>query len=715
MIGPYSISFATLTLFFCTVVFSIPHQLVLGPPKAVRGPVSTVFKGDDSQLLFRNLINELDRGLPSAWEHLVNSQHTVGTSAVEVIHSPSLHHTLDGWGLDDRIRSQVFQDVELLINMHAEESVYVSHKFDYNVPDCQGGELPVCMYTLMVTVRQVIRAEESSIIEIGHIYIHTWSSTIQQMRPVETCHSCWFHRCCHSRLEPRDLSFAEISDIQAVLSTSQAWWANENLPEGTLYKSHVQMLLLQDHLQQFVYNYAENEDVFRDHDEALVTLMQGSMQSTQQNTRSISMSFKEQDLVVLETLLSPCLKKASVNETAHDIWRRFQYDHDDKPLSLECATISQRREILETPVEGCNKSMATTLSAKYSWLLLSSRADLVDCIYIIRDMDIGHIECEALSKDPTNSPNPSWRKLSDGFVGGENASEMHEGSIVRWSVPQAQGYFYPVRYITQWSLYTSAVNKVLMDVLRYSSAMAYLRIPILPRVTPSSNFQDLLPFRFDVDIQDAGTSMMAIGKGMSAIAEGWSALAGALGNSVSETVRREICLGFQKYEHTVKVLYAQAVDPDHFVEVVESLIKISQVQVPAVEDLRTVMVVLQYSSNVTWSGETTSYTSDDGFHWFFYFYKYANELTNKIDIVFGMLSTTFTIGPDVLIVNRKKIGLLGFSRSEEVLFRNVPHVVTANDTALLNLYFEIVAYRKLALATHLPFPEYPSLEPLCTR
>ncbi|KAF9537436.1 hypothetical protein BGW38_010058, partial [Lunasporangiospora selenospora] len=75
--------------------------------------------------------------------------------------------------------------------------------------------------------------------------------------------------------------------------------------------------------------------------------------------------------------------------------------------------------------------------------------------------------------------------------------------------------------------------------------------------------------------------------------------------------------------------------------------------------------------------------------------------------------STFKIAPDILVITRKSVKWFGLDRSEEVIFRNVPHILTLNDTALLNTYFEVVAYRKLALVIGATIPSYPDLGPAC--
>ncbi|KAG0285027.1 hypothetical protein BGZ98_005688 [Dissophora globulifera] len=251
-----------------------------------------------------------------------------------------------------------------------------------------------------------------------------------------------------------------------------------------------------------------------------------------------------------------------------------------------------------------------------------------------------------------------------------------------------------------------------MDIARYAAALAFLRITVPhPNEPHNSLISSLVPF--EINIAAVGESMIAIGEGMSAIGEGWSKLSNAIGPHYSENVRQVVCLGFKRYEHTIKAIAAHGIPQYRFEDAVNALIKIARVKNKDVEELREVMLILEFSDDVTWKGQTVSYTSDDGFHRFFHFYKYLNQTTNAVDIAFGSLAADFSIASDTMIIEKKEVGWLGLNHEETTEYRDVPHTLTYNDTVLLNTYFEVVAYRQIAAVLNMPVPEYPSTGGVC--
>ncbi|KAG0196942.1 hypothetical protein BGX28_009537 [Mortierella sp. GBA30] len=696
---------------------SLPHQLVLQTQKDVKTFASDVISGDDADNLLRTLVYRLDRGIPEGWERLMRTPDARGSSGFNIIVTKDLDRTVDKWELDPRIREQVYQDVRILIELHAQEAIFVSQEFRYNVPACTQGELPVCMTTVVVVVRRLLASadDDSDIVELRHIYVKTVANAIQQFQTVygEDCHSCWFHRCCHPTATqiPRSISSDESNAIQAVLSTKSMWWANENMPTGTIVSVLSQCLPLSVQLRQFVDSNTENEDVFKEYDDVLLDTLQGSIQSTQQRTRSLSLSIKEQNLPMVGNLISNCLKKADIEQSLQEMWEQAQQDSPGMPFSLECQNVKQHRIVEDPPSVGCNKSAVVSINTQYSWVLLSPQPNSIECVFIGSDVTADHLECETVPEIPDDpipmpSPNSNCHQVMDLELPGE-------GSLARLSVPNEDGSFSSVRYLAQWSAYTQQLNKAMMDIVRYAGAHAFLRIPVPhPKEPLNSLVNNLAPFEFNSTA--LGESMLAIGNGMSAIGEGWNKLSNAIGPHYSENVRRVVCLGFKHYEHTVKALAAHAIPQYRFEDVVDSLIKVARVKNEDVEELREVMIILELSDDVTWKGQTVSYTSDDGLHRFFHFYKYLNQTTNTVDIAFGSLAADFTIAPDTMIIEKKKVGWFGLKHEETTEYRDVPHTLTYNDTVLLNTYFEVVAYRHMAGVLNLPVPEYPSTGGICT-
>ncbi|KAG0329994.1 hypothetical protein BG004_002210, partial [Podila humilis] len=645
----------------------LPHQLVLHTQKDIKTFASDVISGDDGVDLLQTLVSRLDRGMPDGWWNFMRTPDAWGSSNFQVIVTKDLDRTMDEWGLDPRIREQVYQDVRTLIDLHAQEAIFMSQEFRYNIPECTPGEMPVCMTTVVVAVRRLFTATEddSDLVELSYIYVNVFSNAIQQFQavPGEDC-----HRCC------------------------------QGLP-------------LSDQLHQYINNNIENEDVFKEYDNILLDTLQGSMQSTQQRTKRLGLSIKEQNLPMIGNLISACLKKANIEQSLQEMWRKAQEDSPGMPFSLECQNVKQQRIIDDPPSFGCNKSAVVTINTQHSWILLSPQSDSFECIFIGSDLTFDHPECEMTPAIPEGSI--SKHLPSSSCHHGMDLELPEEGSLARLSIPIEDGRFTSVQYLAQWSAYPAKLNKAIMDIIRYTAALAFVReSPPHPNEPHKLLVNNLTPF--EINITAVGESMLAIGNGMSAIGEGWSKISNAIGPHSSESVRTVICLGFSRYEHTVKALKAHGIPQDRFEEVVDSLIKIARVKNQDVEELRELMLILELSDEMTWRGQTVSYTSDDGFHRFFHFYKYLNQTTNAVDIVFGSLTSDFSLAPDTMIIDKKKVGWFGFNDKQTMEYRGVPHTLTFNDTVLLNTYFEVVAYRQMAGVLNLPVPEYPSLGSACS-
>ncbi|KAF9272761.1 hypothetical protein BGZ68_002118 [Mortierella alpina] len=692
-----------------------PYQAPLQVPETDRFPASNVIQGNDIRSLFQVSINELDRGLPVAWEGLVHRPETTGSQGIDIIRPAHLYHALNGWRLPEVLLDQVYDDVELLIRMHAQESVYVSQRFQYKVAGCHGEELPVCMFSLIVVARPAIRDGQPIATELRHLYIQSSSSAIQQMFSREECHNCWLRRCCHWRSYPRDFSVKELSDIQAVLSTSQASWGSRSIPDGiidiidTTSMAYYQEPTLRDILRQFVNNKIENRDALKVYDEGLLSAIQNSTRSSQQQTRSMTMSLKEDDfLLVLDLLLSPCFMKVLVNETLGDLWKRAYRGHRDSTLSFECETVSQTREEQEHPSSDCSKSTVVTTSTKYSWFIVTPRSGVFDSAFISSDIEASYLECDPLPDDP-EKPSSMIMAPRTQFFEETSKNSKQVGTNARWSVSRHDGSFYPVHYLAQWTLYPFHVNNAAMDIVRLAAAIIYLRI-FNSDSGLSSDGQGLLLLSDD-DSKEAATALESLNSGIATAQAVWDLAKSIFGREVSETIKRQVCLGFKRYEHSVTAMSMMGIDQDDLPYVLDSLLKMAHV--PAGDDLETALLLSKYSTDYTWSGELVSYTSKNGMHQFFYIYKHARPDKNKVDIVFGLLKSDFKLAEDVLIVHRKESRWGGMSKSEEVFYRNVPHILTPKDTALLNLYFEVVAYRKLAMVTNATVPDYPNMDGLC--
>ncbi|KAG0213169.1 hypothetical protein BGX31_001333 [Mortierella sp. GBA43] len=738
--GPASRLAVILALAAGVMAASIPQQLPMRLPLSLPDvtvsrsvgdlclQASHIYRGEDIYGALQGLTNELDKGLPQDWGKLTQAPTTDGTFAVETIDSLSLDTAIQNWKMDESLLNQVKNDIRTLIEVAAEEAVYVAQHFTYALPRCDAGERPACLTTLLAVVRAKI-ADDNTLqsAEVAHIYMQSGASTIQQTRPVETCHFCWFRTCCHTRMEDRGLSPEEIQSVRNVLSTFQATWARTQISNGKVPGLSLMndedlwpISIIDGLLRQFVQNRHENRDVFKKQESRLLAALQDDMRSHRQNIKKMSVSVNEKGIVpLLENMVADCLNKAGVEEPIADWFKRVRGKNPGQTISLECSVSSQRKETIDPPTDGCRSSTEVTSKTLFSWVVLSPRNTLIDTLIIQSDLDVSHVECEPLppSEDPGNGHD---------CVKGTGVAPPEEsgGAIVRWSIIHSDGSFNPVHYTKEWLDYPYLVNKAMLDILRYSAATAYLRVPIPPSMHQLQDYESYyigegngqqIPStgEYDTAMFDPA-SLAALASAMKQFAEGWTAIAKALGSSVKEDIKIKLCLGFEKYYHQSKAFSASGIDPSNLLEFVGEVINTSQL--PDNNDLKSIMLGVKYSdTEFTWTGESMAYTAPDGKNHFLYLTKHANPETNKVDLIYGMVNSQYELAKDMLVVHRTESILGGLFSSEKTTFNYIPHVLSINDTMVLQMYFEMVVFRRMAMTAGLPVPKFPDLSALCDR
>ncbi|KAF8977620.1 hypothetical protein BGZ46_007248 [Entomortierella lignicola] len=657
--------------------------------------------------------------MPGGWERLLPAPDTHGSSGIELINPQDLVKVILPWGIDRRIHDEVINDISALVQISAGDGYYVAQRFTYKLPECHAGARPVCLTTLFVVVRpHKANQGRVSITELAHIYIQSGANTNLQLRYYETCHRCWLHRCCHQGSEPRGLTPGEINDIQRVLSTSQARWARMNLPvakvqlqelqDGVVHDSVWSMSDIDNILRRFIDNTAENEDVFKKQNDGLILALQNDTKSRRQNVKSMAVSASKQDVVpLLENMMSDCLQKAGVKESAADWFKRVYSRSNNKPISLECEVSSQRRQALTVFKKECISSTNVTSKTMYSWAILSPRNNQVDCLFLISDVVVNHLE---------SIPRPEFSDASShnhcDFHTNDDDAEESEGAVVRWAFILPDGSFNPVNYLVQWRQYPMPINKVLMDILRLACAAAYLKVNIPPMHALIALQGELMSIDANMQMVDPATA--PLGASMMAFAKGWTAVANALKTTIKEDIKLKVCLGFDAYRHTAKAMRLVGVAKVDLLEVVEQIIKAAQL--PDDSDLKSIMLGVKYSEKeFTWTGESMLYTAPDGRNHFLYLTKHADPQTNMTDMIYGMVSSTYKLAPDMLIVNRHMSILGGLFSSEKTTISRIPHVLTLNDTVILEMYFEMVVFRQMAIVSNLAIPTYPDLSYLCDK
>ncbi|KAG0260279.1 hypothetical protein BG011_001980 [Mortierella polycephala] len=689
-------------------------------------PLSVV-EGENTQQLLVQLVSDLNHNWPEGWERLMKEPSTSGDGAIQVIHPADLGVVMDAWGLDDDIHVSAYENINMLMQVAVREGRYSAQGFSLNGEKCADVPRPVCLSTLIVTVQvQYVINAEAWTAEIGHVYLRSAAESIQQTTPYECCHRCWFHRCCHTCQASRELSLEEILVIKGAMLTQQSEWAQENVPviREQIFPSVVTQVnhatqvesasaalpsfSLDKILRLFLGNIAENEDVFKSHDEGVLDALRNATQTQHQTVRKIEMSVRERDVPdVLESLLAGCFQRGGIEEPVQDWWKRVRKDHLDGPVSVECEFANQRKVSVDPPVSGCSTSANVTTTSSYFILVLAPRGSLIDCLFLGNNLDAAFSECEPLDDGPSESC------MVRGRIMPRDDSDESEGTMIRWAIMEPDGSFRHVRYLAQWPLYQWYTNKVVLDFMRFFTVSAYLGVPI-PRVGSWSVHQHPTNTGIGAPIvQVVDPSVIAIMESIKLFAETWEAVTKAIGTSISEDIRIKVCLGFESVKYTARSLVGLGIQANNLPRLVEETMSLAQL--PAREDLKAIMLGIKYSTNITWVTESMTYSAPSGEHYFLFLAKYGDAKKRTADVAYSMLKSEFSLAPDMLIVHRKESYLGGLFDRERTLIEYIPHTLTLNDTLILQKFWEMIAFHNLAIAAGMPPQPYPDLSGLCDR
>ncbi|KAF9541884.1 hypothetical protein EC957_002589 [Mortierella hygrophila] len=358
-------------------VMSLPPPQV--PLNALELPVSSLsasayFQGDDVQQVLRNIASGLNQGYPDGWERFTRAPGSSGSSSIEMVTADNLRSVMQSWGLDGGVLDQAYDRVNMAIELAVSETAYFAQGFSYNWKPCQGGgDHPACLATLMVVVKvpDAIGDDGAWKAEVGHIYISTAAETLQQWVPWHKCHNCWFKRCCHDGADPRNLNSGELEAVKAVMSTFQADWALNHLPntaaEMSFVRTDVSLSSALDAtssplwpgrfdnlLRLFLRNPVENSDVSKTYQGGLLAAIQNATLSHRQGFHSMELTVHEQGVVpMLDNMLSTCVSNAGIKESIEEWWRRAYVKVQTEPISLECAFAGQKKVSVVPARTGC--------------------------------------------------------------------------------------------------------------------------------------------------------------------------------------------------------------------------------------------------------------------------------------------------------------------------------------------------------------------------
>ncbi|KAK3831664.1 MAG: hypothetical protein JOS17DRAFT_743908 [Linnemannia elongata] len=730
---------------------------VVVPVKRPSFSASAVDQGNAVQDVLSQIASRLNQGLPDRWERLMHAPITQGSSSIDMIAPSDLESIVRSWGLDNDLFEQAYRDINTLIRLAVGEGVYIAQGFSYNWSHCQGGgEHPACLSTLIVVVRvPYVPGEGSdssaSSAELGHIYVTSTAETVQQYVYSHPCHRCWFKTCCHDVYTPRNLDTQELQDVQAVISTFQSDWAMNLLSQqirraqpalysarpGTSLSSASEATpmwpsIFDRLLRLFIGNSAENQDVHKVYSGGLLEAIQNATLSRRQAFHNMQLTVSERGIVpLLEDMLTSCFDRANIEESVGEWWRRVYTEFQGDPISLECEFVIQRRVTIMPPRNRCITSTNVTIDSSYSWILVAPHDNgLFEILFMEGDLGVAFEECEPEEEDDVEEDLGSRKTLARIPM---NVQES--GSMVRWGyVDSNDGSFGSVQYLAEWESYPSHVSKILLDFLRFASASSYLKIPVYKKpLSPPSLSPSPCPHRHSVlrhyqqqqlQLQDTSTdtvaplamdpSFVALMESIKLFAETWEKLAKAMGSTISTTIKRRVCLGFDALDYRATSSVMQGVAQKHLTELVEDVVDLEEL--PRREDIKRLMTGVKYSTNFTWLAESMTFTNPAGESSYFFFAKYGGDgSTDMANVVYSAIKSKFVLAPDMLIVRRQKSSWFGFRKSDETSIEYVPHTLTLNDTLVLEMFWEMVAFHQLAISLGGDPPMYPDLSGYCDR
>ncbi|KAG0345166.1 hypothetical protein BG005_001420 [Podila minutissima] len=661
------------------VPMRVPDDNVVVPVNRLSFSASAVDQGNDVQDVLSQIASCLNQGLPDRWERLMHAPITQGSSTIDMIAPSDLESIVRSWGLNNDLFEQAYRDINTLIRLAVGEGVYIAQGFSYNWSHCRGAEL-------------------------RHIYVTSTAETVQQYVYSHPCHRCWFKTCCHDVYTPRNLDTQELQDVQAVMSTFQSDWALNLLSQqirraqpalyngrpGTSLSSAsdgapVWPSLFDRLLRLFIGNSAENHDVHKVYRGGLLEAIQNATLSRRQAFHNMQLTVSERGIVpLLEDMLTSCFDRANIEESVEEWWRRVYTEFQGDPISLECEFVIQRRVTIVPPRDRCITSKNVTIDSSYSWILVVPHDNgLFEILFMEGDLGVAFEECEPEEEDDDEEVLDSWTTLARIPMDVQESGSM---------------------YLAEWESYPSHVSKILLDFLRFASASSYLKIPVYKKpLSPPSLSPSPCPHRHSVlhhyqqqqlQLQDASTdtvaplamdpSFVALMESIKLFAETWEKLAKAMGSTSSTTIKRRVCLGFDALDYRATSSVMQGVVQKNLAELVEDIVDLEEL--PRREDIKRLMTGVKYSTNFTWLAESMT-----------------------------AIQSKFVLAPDMLIVRRQKSSLFGFRKSDETSIEYVPHTLTLNDTLVLEMFWEMVAFHQLAISLGGDPPMYADLSGYCDR
>ncbi|KAG0293357.1 hypothetical protein BGZ96_002934 [Linnemannia gamsii] len=692
---------------------------------------SNLLQGEDVHSVLRDVALELNQGIPDGWTRFTHSPVTDGSSGIEMVAADNLKSTMLNWGLDSRVLDQTYDNVETHIQLAISKAVYLAQGLSYNWSYCQdGGGHHTCLSTLVIVVKvPSVSGDGPWKAEVGHIYMSSTAKPVQEYGPLRDCNPMGGLIRCSSYWHPKYLTIQELEIVKTVMSTFQAIWALNQLsepqtsdfsmttnpdfpPHCPSFECPHQPSQFYSLLQHFHGNSVENGDVHRVYrGMGLLAAIQNAAISNRRVFRNMQPTVGEEGVVpLLEDKLGDCFKKAGITESLDDWWKRVYVVGRGDIVSLECESVRQRTVFVEPPRMGCINSADVTADTAYIWAMIAPRNDIFDVMFIEGELSVAFEDCR-----PRNGDSQDYEGLIQTM---RIPLDVHEsGSIVRWAyVDPHDGSFRSLQNLAEWESYPSYGSKVLLGCLRYASASSYLGFPLdkkLPALLQPYHVLDGADATATASVE-MNPNFEVLLESIRKFAKMWGEVVEGVGSAVNTNVQRRVCLGFDALDYKANTNVFKAIPIKNIPLLVEYVADMEDL--PQHEDVKRLMSGVKYSTNITWVAESMTFTNPAGEQSYFFFAKYGGDgSTGKADVVYSSVKSKFVLAPDMLVLHRQSSSFWGLFGNEGTYIEYVPHTLTLNDTLVLEMFWEMIAFRQIAISLGAgPLPS-PDLTGLCNR
>lgn len=262
--------------------------------------------------------------------------------------------------------------------------------------------------------------------------------------------------------------------------------------------------------------------------------------------------------------------------------------------------------------------------------------------------------------------------------------------------------------------------KVFMEFLRVASASSYFKVPVYNKAPGDDQLS--IPFQQYQVVGNSDTSTAALAsssfgalkESIHRYAESWGKVVGEIGSRVNAGVQRRVCLGFDALDYQATTNVLQGVPTRNMPRLVDYVV--DGEGLPRQDDIKRLMSGVKYSTNFTWTAESMTFTNPAGEQSYFFFAKYGGEEgSERSDVVYSSVKSQFVLAHDMLVLHRQSSSFWGLFGSEETYIECVPHSLTLNDTLVLEMYWEMIAFRQIMISLGGEMPKTPDLSGLCNR